>query len=70
MACKGERDMDLDMARAGIAPQPLCGDDEVPCAQHLCGDGYTQHVVDGELGACTVCLCPGFLWVPPMPTRR
>jgi hypothetical protein len=38
--------------------------DEIACARDGCGDGYGRHAVDGELGACTICLCPGFLWVP------
>lgn len=36
---------------------------EVPCARERCGDGYTLHGVDGVLGGCTVCVCPGFMWV-------
>lgn len=44
---------------------PHAAEGEVACAREGCGDGYTVHAVDGDLGACTCCLCSGFLWVPP-----
>ncbi len=45
---------------------PHAAEGEVACAREGCGDGYTVHADDlGDLGACTICLCPGMLWVPP-----
>ncbi len=54
------------LARVYAEPHvPRRDEGEVACARELCGDGYTVHAVDGDLGGCSVCMCPGFLWVPP-----
>jgi hypothetical protein len=63
MDLEGET-MDEGFSRLHIAP--VVADGELPCARVLCGDGYTWHVVNEELGACTICPCRGFLWVPPL----